>query len=116
MEGHSNLDPYIIETKVGKPLYGKVSVLNHIRCPDMFSARVRGLSNNKRPGPDGIPNELIKHLPDKLHLAIHKLSSTELERVINYIAAQEGERTALEQVQTNSIGQHIVQVVNRGCT
>ena len=72
-ESHSKLDPYTIEIKVGKPLYGKVSILDHIRCPSMFSARVRGLSNNKQPGPDGIPNELIKHLPDELHQAIHKL-------------------------------------------
>ena len=70
---HGNLDPYTIETKVGKPRYGKVSILDHIRCPSMFSARVRGLSNNKQPGPDGIPNELIKHLPEELHQAIHKL-------------------------------------------
>ena len=72
-EGHTILDPYTIETKVGEPLYGKVSILDRIRCPEMFSARVRRLSNNKRPGPDGIPNELIKHLPDELHLAIHNL-------------------------------------------
>ena len=39
----------------------------------MFSARVRGLSNIKQPGLNGNPNELIKHLPEELHQAIHKL-------------------------------------------
>lgn len=52
--GHSNLDPFRLETKVGQLQYGKVSVLDHVKCPSLFSERIRRLSNNKQPGPDGI--------------------------------------------------------------
>ncbi len=31
------------------------------------------LKNGKAPGPDGIPNELLKHLPEGVHQVIHKL-------------------------------------------
>ena len=34
---------------------------------------MRHLKNGKAPGPDGIPNELLKHLPEGVHQAIHKL-------------------------------------------
>ena len=30
--------------------------------------------NGKSPGPDSIPNELLKHLPKGVHQAIHKMS------------------------------------------
>jgi hypothetical protein len=38
-----------------------------------FLTAVRMLSNGKQPGPDGIPNELIKHLPDDWHTLIHNV-------------------------------------------
>jgi len=34
---------------------------------------MRHLKNGKAPGPDGIPNELLKHLPEGVHQVIHKL-------------------------------------------
>ena len=34
---------------------------------------VRHLANNKAPGPDGIPNELLRWLPEDVHTAIHGL-------------------------------------------
>ena len=71
--GWSDLGPFTLETRVGDPLYEKVSVLDRICCPTLFSAQLRSLSNNTQPGPDGIPNELLKHLPDEVHQAIHKL-------------------------------------------
>ncbi len=38
-----------------------------------FQRLVRGLSNNKAPGPDNIPNELIKNLPDGMLRCMHEL-------------------------------------------
>ncbi len=34
---------------------------------------MRHLNDGKAPGPEGIPNEMGKHLPEKVHQAIHKL-------------------------------------------
>ncbi len=34
---------------------------------------MRHLKNGKAPGPNGIPNELLKHLPEGVHQIIHKL-------------------------------------------
>jgi hypothetical protein len=34
---------------------------------------MRHLKNGEAPGPDGIPNELLKDLPEGVHQAIHKL-------------------------------------------
>ena len=41
--------------------------------PCIFQDKIRHLKNGKAPGPDGIPNELLKHLPEGVHQAIHKL-------------------------------------------
>lgn len=47
--------------------------MDHICCPSLFSAQVKRLSNNKQPGQDGVQNELLTHLPDEVHRAIHRL-------------------------------------------
>jgi hypothetical protein len=38
-----------------------------------FLTAVRMLSNGKQPGPDEIPNELFKRLPDDWHTLIHNV-------------------------------------------
>ena len=40
---------------------------------DSFLQRVRHMPNNKQPGPDDIPNELLKILPESTLRTIHKL-------------------------------------------
>ena len=47
--------------------------LEHVRDPCIFQEKMRHLKNGKAPGPDGIPNEMLKHLPTGLHQVIHKL-------------------------------------------
>ena len=32
------------------------------------------LSRGKAPGPDGVPNEVLKMMPDRFHRSLHKLS------------------------------------------
>ena len=70
---HSNIDPFTLETAAGKQEYGHMSMVDHMRDPNLFSDRIKRLKNGKSPGPDGIPNELLKHLPEGIHQAIHKL-------------------------------------------
>ena len=70
---YSNIDPYNLETKVGQPEYGHFSLLDHMRDPSLYHQQVNKLPNRKSTGPDGIPNELLKHLPEAAHMAIHKL-------------------------------------------
>jgi len=38
-----------------------------------FQECIQSLTNNKTPGPDGIANELLKHLPHEFKESIHKL-------------------------------------------
>ena len=70
---YSNKDPYTLETKTGKPEYGQFSLLDHMRDPSLFHQQMSKLPNRKSPGPDGIPNELLKHLPEDAKQAIHKM-------------------------------------------
>ena len=62
-----------METKVGKPEYGQFSLLDHIQDPSLFQQQRHKLPNKKCAGPDGIANELLKHLPEEAHQAIHRL-------------------------------------------
>ena len=66
-------DPFFLESKVGSPQHGTFSLLDHVRDPTLYQKHVQELPNRKSPGPDGIPNELLKHLPESAHHAIHKL-------------------------------------------
>lgn len=67
------LDPFDLETKVGKTDHEQVSVEKHVRDKDLFDDIVDHLSNNKTPGPDEIPNELLKNLPSSMRETIHRL-------------------------------------------
>ena len=67
------IDPYTLETAAGKPGYGQMSMLRHMKDPDLFNLKISKLKNGKSPGPDNITNELLKHLPEGLHQAIHKM-------------------------------------------
>ena len=71
--GCEGLDSFNLQTGVGDPDFKPVPVLQHVKKYNMFLDAIRRLKNGKQPGPDGIPNELIKHLPDNVHQAIHKL-------------------------------------------
>ena len=70
---YSNIDPYTLETKVGQPEYGEFPLLDHMRDPSLYHQQASKLPNRKSAGPDSIPNELLKHLPEAAHMAIHKL-------------------------------------------
>jgi ribonuclease HI len=45
--------------------------LEHVMNHNLYREVVRSLGNGKAPGPDGIPNELLKHLPDEWHEVLH---------------------------------------------
>ncbi|KAK9785680.1 hypothetical protein WJX73_006043 [Symbiochloris irregularis] len=67
------LDGFKIETKVGKPGYGTLSIFNLMKDKARFDRHLGRLSNNKAPGPDQVANELIKNLPEELLETIHTL-------------------------------------------
>ncbi|GLC61481.1 hypothetical protein PLESTB_001761100 [Pleodorina starrii] len=52
---------------------GNHALLPHIADPTNFDTCIQFLSRNKAPGPDGIPNELLKALPAPLKCDIHNL-------------------------------------------
>jgi hypothetical protein len=58
---YSHIDPFTLETAAGKPGFGNISLLEHVRDPCIFQEKMRHLKNGKATGPDGIPNELLKH-------------------------------------------------------
>jgi hypothetical protein len=39
----------------------------------LYHTALKNLSNNKAPGPDNIPNELIKMLPERAHTCFYRL-------------------------------------------
>ena len=52
------------------------TTLLHVADESVFLERLHCLPNNKAPGPDGMPNEILKHLrgvPNDLKECIHKL-------------------------------------------
>ena len=71
---YSSIDPFTLETSAGKPEFGSISLLKHVWDPCIFQEKMRHLKNGKAPGPDGILNEVLKHLPEGVHQVIHKLS------------------------------------------
>jgi len=68
-----NQDHFDIETDVGKHGIPEVCIEDHIRDKSVLQRVLSHLSNNKTPGPDEIPNELLKHLPASMQDAIHQL-------------------------------------------
>ena len=67
------LDPFELESKVGRAEYGDVAIEDHIRDNDMFNELLDHLGNDKAPGPDEIPNEVLKNLPPSMKETIHRL-------------------------------------------
>jgi hypothetical protein len=49
------------------------TLLNLIRDKERYLTAVRTLARGKQPGPNGIPNELLKCLPSEWHDLIHDL-------------------------------------------
>ena len=47
--------------------------LAHFSQDSVFLEKLAHLPNNKAPGPDGFPNELIKHLTPDLKICLHKM-------------------------------------------
>ena len=74
-----DLDSYTITTEasIRAP---KVSILAMLEDPNRFARIIRNLSDKKAPGPDGIPNEVLKWLPeqglDMLHACFVQLYCT----------------------------------------
>ena len=74
-----DLDSYTITTEasIRAP---KVSILAMLEDPNTFARIIRNLSDEKAPGPDGIPNEVLKWLPeqglDMLHASFVQLYRT----------------------------------------
>ena len=62
-----------IETDVGKHGIPKICIEDHIRDKPVLQKVLSHLSNIKTPGPDEIPNELLKHLRASMQDAIHQL-------------------------------------------
>ena len=61
---YSSIDPFMLETAAGKPGFGSISLLEHVRDPCIFQEKMRHLEMGKATGTDGIPNELLEHLPE----------------------------------------------------
>ena len=71
---NSSIDNFTLETAAGKPGFGSVSLFDHVHEACILQENTRHQKNGKAPGADGIPNELLKHLPEGVHQVIHKLS------------------------------------------
>ena len=67
------LDSFTLESNAGKPEYGSINILSLIKDKTRFYQLVRKLKRNKAPGPDGIPNEILRNLSDDMLEAIHSL-------------------------------------------
>ena len=66
------LDIFDLETSVGREGVERISIEYSIRDKSIFKEIMSKLSNNKAPGPNGVNNELLKHLSPSMHEAIHK--------------------------------------------
>ena len=64
-------DPYTLTTGIKNKEQSRL--LHLVDDWDSFLQRVRHMPNNKQPGPDDIPNELLKILPESTLRTIHKL-------------------------------------------
>ena len=70
---YSSIDPFTLETAAGKPGFVGTSLLEHVCDPCIFQEKMTHLKNGNAPGPDSIPSEFLKHLPEGVHQVIHKL-------------------------------------------
>jgi hypothetical protein len=73
VKGKDTVDPFELETYAHHTGIADKNLLPTVLSELTFSKAIRYLSNDKAPGPDNIPNALLKILPDTLKQAIHKL-------------------------------------------
>ena len=66
-------DTFTLETHVGQEKYGFLNLDDHIKDQTAFQQCLRNTKLGKTPGPDQIPNELLRYLPAAMQTAIHKL-------------------------------------------
>ena len=71
----ANLDAFQLTDQTTQPGAQVLDLQAHIMNPALFHDLVRHLAHGKAPGPDGIPNEIIKYLPEQLMTCIHLLFS-----------------------------------------
>ena len=48
-------------------------LLHRIRDYGLFKRTLQGLGNQKAPGPGGVPNEILKHLPEQMLQGVHQM-------------------------------------------
>ena len=65
-------DRYTIATRAA-PAGHREDLLERVADYGRFERILRRAANNKEPGPDGIPNELLKSLPSTAHKGVHQL-------------------------------------------
>ena len=59
----SSIDKFKLHSKARSPSQWRICIEQQIQDYSLFKNKLKRLSNNKAPGPDGIHNELLKHLP-----------------------------------------------------
>lgn len=69
----AELDPFRLETHAHHHNSPNPSLVPQVLRRSVFDRTLRRLNNDKAPGPDGIPNSLLKILPEPLKAAIHNL-------------------------------------------
>ena len=71
----ANLDAFQLTDQTTQPGAQVLDLQAHIMNPALFHDLLRHLAHGKAPGPDGIPIEIIKYLPEQLLTCIHLLFS-----------------------------------------
>lgn len=66
------LDPFVLQT-LATTGPTPAPLLPAILDPLLFQRMYSGLKNNKAPGPDGVPNELLKCMPACFKTSVHSL-------------------------------------------
>jgi hypothetical protein len=64
-------DPYTLTTEA--PQHSRGHLLPQVQNYSLFQECLFHSANNKAAGPDGIPNELLKFMPEPMQQAIHNL-------------------------------------------
>lgn len=65
-------DPFTLTTPAIQHVKHR-TLLEDVLQRSLYEEAKNSLANGKQAGPDGIPNELIKHLPEEWHYTIHTL-------------------------------------------
>ena len=67
------LDPFPLTTPAKEHCTASTSLLPYVLRHSTFNTVLRRLKNNKRPGPDGIPHELIRLMPHSFKTSLRHL-------------------------------------------